>query len=150
MADSNSDTDSIGSGSFVSIDESECRELLSVGVIGRIAFNGPSGIQLLPLNYFTFDENVYFRVDKSSELGTLAAGVDAVVFEVDHIEEQIKQAWSVVVKGSIHEVIDPTELESLRGQRRLEPWALGDRQLYLRLEPATITGRKVRRNARFV
>lgn len=148
MTDSDSTSDFLGTGSFTSIPESECRELLSVGVIGRIAFNCPTGIQLLPVNYFYLDGNVYFRVDAASELGGLADGADDVAFEVDYLEQLVKQAWNVLVKGRIGAVSDSAELESLTGQRRLEPWALGDRQLYLRLAPATITGRKVKRNAR--
>lgn len=148
MTDSENTRDSFGTGSFTSIPESECRELLSVGVIGRIAFNSATGIHLLPLNYFYLNGSVYFRVDASSVLGELADGADDVAFEVDYVESLVKQAWSVLVKGHIGAVTDSAELESLLGERRLEPWAMGDRQLYLRLEPASLTGRKVKRNAR--
>ncbi|MEO6472079.1 MAG: pyridoxamine 5'-phosphate oxidase family protein [Aeromicrobium sp.] len=134
-------------GKFTSIPESECRELLSVGIIGRIAFNSELGIQLLPLNYFYLAGRLYFRVDEQSALGPLAAGSDDVAFGVDYIDDLVRQAWSVLVKGSIGAVDNPDELKSLLGERRLEPWALGDRQLYLRLEPVTITGRKVKRQA---
>lgn len=147
-SDNTDNTDSTGSGTFTSIVESECRELLSVATIGRLAFNGTEGIQLLPVNFLYLQDNVYFRVDASSVLGELAAGSDDVAFEVDYLEELVKEAWSVLVKGRIGTVSDSSELESLLGQRRLEPWALGDRQLYLRLVPVTITGRKVKRNAR--
>lgn len=148
MTDSENTRDSMGTGSFRSIPESECRELLSVGVIGRIAFNSATGIQLLPLNYVYLNGSVYFRVDASSVLGELADGADDVAFEVDYLESLVKQAWSVLAKGHIGAVTDSAELESLLGERRLEPWALGDRELYLRLEPASLTGRKVKRNAR--
>jgi nitroimidazol reductase NimA-like FMN-containing flavoprotein (pyridoxamine 5'-phosphate oxidase superfamily) len=141
-------TDGLGTGTLIALPESECRELLSIGLIGRIAFNNAGGIQLLPVNYFYLDGCVYFRVDAASELGGLADGADEVAFEVDYLDELVKQAWSVLAKGPIAAVTEATELESLLGERRLEPWALGDRQLYLRLEPATLTGRKVKRNAR--
>lgn len=140
--------DSHSAGSFTSIPVSECRQLLSLGVIGRIAFNSATGIQLLPVNYLYLDGNVYFRVDASGVLGELAEGADDVAFEVDYLEELVRQAWSVLVKGPVGAVSDPVELEPLLGQRRLEPWALGDRQLYLRLKPTAISGRKVKRNAR--
>lgn len=148
MTDAENSTDSLGSGTFTAIPEAECRELLSVGLIGRIAFNGTSGIELLPLNYFYLEGNIYFRVDADSELGVLADGAGNVAFEVDYLDELVKQAWSVLAKGPVGEVTDETELEALRGERRLEPWALGNRQLFLRLEPVTLTGRKVKRNAR--
>ena len=148
MTDSEDSGDSIVTGSFRSIAESECRELLAVGVIGRIAFNSAGGIELLPVNYLYLNGSVYLRVDASSVLGELADGAHDVAFEVDYIEDLVKQAWSVLVKGHIGAVTDSAELESLLGERRLEPWALGDRQLYLRLEPTSLTGRKVKRNAR--
>lgn len=148
MSDSDKSADAAGTGTYVSIPESECRELLSVGVIGRVAFNSSDGIQLIPLNYFYLDGGVYFRVDAKSSLGELAKGSDDVAFEVDYHADLIKQAWSVMVKGHIGAVTEPDELSTLLDNRKLAPWAVGDRQLYLRLDPVTISGRKVKRNAR--
>lgn len=147
MIDNDESMIAADAGMFASIAETECRELLSVGAIGRIAFKGADGIELLPLNYLYLDGHLYFRVDASSALGGLAEGSDDVAFGVDYIDELVKQAWSVLVKGRIGAVTDSAEMESLRGQRKLEPWAVGDRRLYLRLEPVKITGRKVKRNA---
>jgi hypothetical protein len=148
VTEANDRRGSHAAGSFTSIPESECRQLLSLGVIGRIAFNSSTGIQLLPVNYLYLDGSVYFRVDASGVLGELADGADDVAFEVDYLEELVRQAWSVLVKGPIGAVSDPAELEPLLGQRRLEPWALGERQLYLRLNPTVVSGRKAKRNAR--
>lgn len=146
MTDSDNTGDS--SGSFSAIAENECRELLSGGAIGRIAFNSTSGIQLLPINYLYLDGALYCRVDAESVLGELAKGSDDVAWGVDYVDELVKEAWSVLVKGSIRAVTEDEEMTKLRGQRKLEPWAVGDRQLYLCLEPVTITGRRVKRNAR--
>lgn len=143
-----SDNISDSRGNFCTIAASECRDLLSGGTIGRIAFNSASGIQLLPLNYLYLDRAVYFRADAGSVLGELADGSDDVAFGVDYVEELVKEAWSVLVIGSIRAVTEAEEMAKLLGQRKLEPWAIGDRQLYLRLEPVTITGRRVKRNAR--
>lgn len=149
MTDSdNSDNSSDSTGFFSTIAESECRELLSVGAIGRIAFNSDSGIQLLPLNYLYLDGAVYCRVGAASVLAELADGSDDVAFGVDYVEELFKDAWSVLVTGSIRAVTESDEMAKLLGQRKLEPWAIGDRQLYLRIEPVTLTGRRVKRNAR--
>ena len=146
MTDSDKTSDSTGF--FSTIAASECRELLSGGTIGRIAFNSDVGIQLLPLNDLYLDGSIYCRVDAGSVLGELAGGSDDVAFGVDYVEELFKEAWSVLVTGTIGAVTEAAEMAKLRGQRKLEPWAIGDRQLYLRLEPVTITGRRVKRNAR--
>ncbi len=137
-----------GTGLFGSISEDECRELLAVGVIGRVAFHSSAGLQLIPLNYFYSDGGIYLRVDANSVLAELENGSDEVAFEVDYHDDLIKRAWSIMVQGSISAVTDPEELEALHDQRRMQPWALGERTLYLRIEPVTITGRAVKRNAR--
>lgn len=134
-------------GTFTTIAESECRDLLAGGAVGRIAFNSTAGIQLLPLNYLYLGGNVYCRVDADSILGELAAGSVDVAFGVEYVDELVKEAWNVMVKGRIGAVTEAEEMAPLLHQRKLESWALGDRQLYLRLEPVTITGRKVKRNA---
>ena len=148
MTDFDGSAGSADTGTFAPIVEGECRELLSVGVIGRIGFNDADGIHIIPLNYLYLDGVVYLRVSATSGLGELAKGCENVAFEVDYIDDLVKQAWSVLVKGRIGAVTDTDELNSLQSQQKLEPWALGDRQLYLRLEPAAITGRRVKRNAR--
>lgn len=137
-----------GTGSFRTIADAECRELLSVGVIGRLAFHSSAGLQLMPLNYFYSDGRIYLRVDAESIFAELKNGADEVAFEVDHHDDHVKQAWSVMVQGSLRAVNEPEELQTLRNERRLQPWAVGERSLYLCIEPATITGRAVKRNAR--
>lgn len=147
MTDSDADS-ADGKGTFGSIAESECRALLSVGIIGRVAFNSSSGIQIIPLNYIYLDDRIYVRVDATSVLGELGGDSNEVAFEVDYHDDLNKRAWSVVVQGSMEVVTDPGELQTLQSQRRLKPWAIGKRQLYLRLEPLTISGRKVKRKPR--
>lgn len=146
MTSSDSPVGAAASGSFSAISEDECRTLLSVGIIGRVAFNSSAGIELIPLNYLYLNGAIYFRVDAASLLGELRHGTHEVAFEVDYHDDLIKQAWSVMVKGNVGAVTDPDELDTLRGKPDVDPWALGDRQLRLRLEPVVITGRKVKRN----
>lgn len=134
-------------GTFKSISETECSVLLGVAVVGRLAFASSRGIQLIPLNYCYVDGAIYIQVDRTSILGELADGSDDVAFEADHHADLYQQAWSVLAKGSIAPVEDPAEVAELEAHRRLRPWALGERNLYLRLTPHTITGRKVVRFA---
>lgn len=148
MTTSGNSAASEGTGSFGSISEDECRELLSVGVIGRVAFHSSAGPQLIPLNYFYSKGAIYIRVDGHSVLAELERRSDEIVFEVDYHDDLIKQAWSVMVQGSINTVTATEELQRLRNERRLQPWAIGEHNLYLRIEPVTITGRAVKRNAR--
>ena len=120
---------SAGTGSSESISEDKCRELLSVGVIGHVTFHSSAGLQLIPLNYFYPNGGIYIRVDVDSVLAELEHGSDEVAFEVDYHDDLVKQAWSVMVQGSISAVTESEELEKLHGQRRMQPWAIGEREL---------------------
>ena len=135
-------------GAFKRLTEQECRELLEVSVIGRIAFRGAEGLELLPLNFVFLSGCVFARVDRASVFGDLAGGADEVVFQTDYHEDMFRKAWSVSVKGRIDEVTDEIELAALSSRRQLMPWAIGERNLYLRLTPVVFSGRKVVRYAR--
>ena len=44
--------DSPDTGSFMRpLPEAECFELLAVGIVGRIGFVSPDGVQIIPMNY---------------------------------------------------------------------------------------------------
>lgn len=148
MTDFGAVDDGAGSGVHTKISVTECRELLSVAVIGRIAFNSATGMQLIPVNFLFSDGNVYLQVNAASVMGQLGAGMEDVAFETDHHEDLYQQAWSVMVNGSIEQVTDQQEVERIRSHRQLQPWAVGDRNMFLRLTPRAISGRKVVRHAR--
>ena len=137
-----------GEGLFTVLSEEECRSLLEVSTIGRLAFHSTAGLELLPLNFLFLDGCVYARVDRSSVIGDLAEGADEVVFQTDYHEDLYRQAWSVTVKGRIDAVTDVADLAELSTRRQLKPWATGERTLYLRLSPVSFSGRKLVRYAR--
>lgn len=137
-----------GPGLFTVLSESECRELLEIATVGRLAFNSAQGIELLPFNFLFLDGSVYVRTDRNGVIGDLAVGADHVAFQTDHHEDLYRQAWSVTVKGRIDEVTDVAELDDLATRPRLMPWAIGERTLFLRLTPTSFSGRKVVRYAR--
>lgn len=132
---------------FRELSPEQCHTLLSVGVIGRVAFQSSQGLKLLPLNYLHQDEAIFFRVSQNGVLGELAHGVDEVAFQADHHEDMFRQAWSVVVSGATEEVVDPDEISALRSHRLLQPWAPGTREVFVRLTPSTISGRRVARRS---
>ena len=146
MTDTTSERE--GAGVFTVLSEAECRELLEIGTIGRLAFHSTSGLELLPLNYLFLDGCVYLRVDRSSVFGDLIDGTDEVAFQADYHQDLSRQAWSVSVKGRIDAVSDVAEIEDLSSRRQMKPWAIGERTLFLRVTPASFAGRKVIRYAR--
>ena len=51
------------------------------------------------------------------------------------------RGWSVLIQGPAHHVHGP-ELDAVRGAD-VEPWAPGDRELFVRIIPSRTTGRRV-------
>ena len=68
---------------------------------------------------------------------------ERVAFEVDHIDDALSQGWSVLVRGQAHRVVHPAELEIVRRDAAIWPWPGGDRDVYVRIIPDTITGRRI-------
>jgi nitroimidazol reductase NimA-like FMN-containing flavoprotein (pyridoxamine 5'-phosphate oxidase superfamily) len=54
----------------------------------------------------------------------------------------MSEGWSVLVTGRVRRV-SPDELHQLE-TFGIEPWAGGERTVYLRLEPREVTGRRIR------
>ncbi len=126
--------------------EDECLKLISGGGIGRIAYTSRFGPAVLPVNYAWRDGAVVFRTAANSPLDEdLRTGItDAdyqVAFEIDSIDPAARQGWSVLIQGPAHHVTG-TEEDTVR-QAGVEPWAPGDRELFVRIVPRRITGRRV-------
>ncbi len=128
------------------LDENECLELIAPGGIGRIAFTGRFGPAVLPVNYQLRDGAIVFRTAEhgplDEDLRTGITGADyKVAFEIDEIDPAARQGWSVLVQGPAHHMTEAEQHEVRRA--RVEPWAPGDRELFVRIVPSRITGRRV-------
>jgi nitroimidazol reductase NimA-like FMN-containing flavoprotein (pyridoxamine 5'-phosphate oxidase superfamily) len=119
----------------------ECRRLIAAGGIGRIAFSTTSGPVVLPVNFAVVAGTIVIRTGE----GTIIEGHadDQVAFEVDHIDEALCQGWSVLVRGPAHRVAHPAELHHMKREATLRPWAGDDRDIYVRIIPDKITGRRI-------
>ena len=119
----------------------ECIDLLEPGGVGRVGFAGADGIMMLPVNFAMTGRTIVFRTAPDTLLALYA---DAEVsFEVDHLDEQLHEGWSVLVHGHAHTVIDEREVKHLEDVTGLEPWAGGARDVYVRITPARISGRRI-------
>jgi nitroimidazol reductase NimA-like FMN-containing flavoprotein (pyridoxamine 5'-phosphate oxidase superfamily) len=131
------------------LDEAECLRLISPGGIGRLAFSGRYGLTVFPVNYKVHDGSVVFRTAEYSPTGEdLSTGIPAaeyeVAFEVDAIDADAREGWSVLIHGPAHHMDSPPEHE-LALETVVETWAGGDRQHVIRITPTRITGRRIRR-----
>jgi transcriptional regulator with XRE-family HTH domain len=119
----------------------ECRRLIAPGGIGRIAFSTASGPVVFPVNFAVVADTIVIRTGA----GTVIEGHadEQVALEVDHIDEALCQGWSVLVRGQAHRVAHPAELWHLREDAMVWPWAGGSREVYLRIIPGKVTGRRI-------
>jgi hypothetical protein len=119
----------------------ECRRLIAPGGIGRIAFCTTSGPTVRPVNFAMVAGTIVIRTGEGTAIDGHADG--QVGFEVDHIDEALSQGWSVVVGGRAHRVTHPAELQIVRHDATIWPWPGGDRDVYVRIIPDTVTGRRI-------
>jgi nitroimidazol reductase NimA-like FMN-containing flavoprotein (pyridoxamine 5'-phosphate oxidase superfamily) len=119
----------------------ECTELLAPGGIGRVVLADAPGPVALPVNFAVLDGDIVFRTMSDSPLAT--AEGSQVGFEIDRIDDAMREGWSVMVMGRLRRIVDPDELEVARS-RPIEPWAGGERDVYLRLTPEKVSGRLIR------
>ena len=128
------------------LDTDECLRLIAPGGIGRIAYLSRSGPAVLPVNYKVHGGAIVFRTAENSpldeDLRTGITGADyKVAFEIDDIDLAGRAGWSVLVQGPAHHVTGD-EQEAVRATG-VEPWAPGDRELFVRIAPTRMTGRRV-------
>jgi nitroimidazol reductase NimA-like FMN-containing flavoprotein (pyridoxamine 5'-phosphate oxidase superfamily) len=133
------------------LDEAECLRLITPGGIGRIAYSGRYGLTVLPVNYRLHQGTIVFRTVQDSptdeDLRTGIANAEyKVAFEIDEIDLAAREGWSVLVQGPVHHVESGTERASVL-EAGVETWPGGDRELFLRIVPSRITGRRIRRVA---
>ncbi|MFF9077534.1 pyridoxamine 5'-phosphate oxidase family protein [Streptomyces sp. NPDC014735] len=119
----------------------ECRVRLSTHGVGRVAVSTPDGPAIIPVNYEVVEDAVVFRTAPGS---TPAAAVGTnVAFEVDHVDEAMSQGWSVLVVGPARVVSEPGAVRRLADRAHTEPWAGGERGMWVRIQPTRLTGRRI-------
>lgn len=131
--------------------EAECWRLIAPGGIGRIAYSGRYGPTVLPVNYQFFEGTIVFRTAQDSatdeDLRTgIAQAEYLVAFEIDQFDVAAREGWSVLIQGSAHHVESDAERSSVAASG-VTPWPDGKRELFVRIVPSRITGRRVRGEA---
>jgi nitroimidazol reductase NimA-like FMN-containing flavoprotein (pyridoxamine 5'-phosphate oxidase superfamily) len=125
------------------LDRDECLHLLASQVVGRVGVVVGAWPMIFPVNYALDGESIVFRSDDGSKVSGANSRFH-MSFEIDGIDNAAREGWSVVVNGVGREVVDATELTRLH-ELRLEPWASGPKTHWIRIQPETITGRRVAR-----
>ena len=122
------------------LDPDECWSLLRGSVVGRIAISIANRPDIFPINYVVDHGTVVFRTAEGTKLAGAVLGT-GVAFEVDGLDTEANEAWSVVVKGrateikALHELFDAADLP-------LFPWLASPKHRFVRIVPDEVTGRR--------
>jgi nitroimidazol reductase NimA-like FMN-containing flavoprotein (pyridoxamine 5'-phosphate oxidase superfamily) len=132
------------------LDEAECLRLIAPGGIGRLIFAGRWDLTVLPVNYKLHNGSILFRTAQDSptdeDLRTGIAHAEyRVAFEVDDFDMQAREGWSVLVQGPAHH-LDAAEERGEALAAGVEPWPGGQREHFISISPARVTGRRIRRD----
>lgn len=120
------------------LDEEACWNLLARREFGRLAVCLEGRPDIFPVNYVIDGPQVLFRTAPGSKLDALS-GNPEVAFEVDEYDQT--HAASVVLKGTaarLERLIDIDAADALP----LRPWIPTLKYRWVRISPASITGRR--------
>jgi len=128
-------------GELRALSPEECLELLEPGGVGRVGLMSAAGIVMLPVNYAVAGSTIVFRTAPDTLLAACANG--PVSFQADHFDVTSRAGWSVLMQGHARTVADEHGVRSLEHVTCLEPWAAGARDVWVRITPGLISGRRV-------
>jgi uncharacterized protein len=120
--------------------EHACWMQLRSTEVGRLAVCADSSPDIFPINFLVDHGTVVFRTAQGSKLSA-ALSTPVVAFEADGYDKDAKEAWSVVVRGHVEEVVQLHERIDIV-DLPLFPWHGGAKPIFLRLVPETISGRR--------
>jgi nitroimidazol reductase NimA-like FMN-containing flavoprotein (pyridoxamine 5'-phosphate oxidase superfamily) len=124
------------------LDRETCVQLLAGESVGRVVVVRGGSPEIFPVNYAMDGEAIVFRTDVGTKL--LAGPRSPACFEIDHIDHDTREGWSVVAFGQIEEVTRfDTRTWARVHQLAVVPWAGGTKDHWLRLAPGRITGRRI-------
>jgi len=121
----------------------ECFRLLATARVGRLAYLDDLGPLAVPVNYAMAGHDIVFRVEGGAKQAAMRQPM--LAFEVDHVDEDARSGWSVLVRGAGTEVDlerVPALLRAMEGHGPA-PWAVGIHNVWLQIVPNIVTGRRL-------
>jgi nitroimidazol reductase NimA-like FMN-containing flavoprotein (pyridoxamine 5'-phosphate oxidase superfamily) len=117
-----------------------CWAMLRETPVGRLAVTTDEGPDIFPINFVVDGGSIVFRTAAGTKLS--AANRQRVAFEADGYDASLGTAWSVVVKGRAVPVATTDESIDVHSLPLL-PWQHGNKPWFIRIVPATVTGRRI-------
>ncbi|WP_426225907.1 pyridoxamine 5'-phosphate oxidase family protein [Pseudarthrobacter sp. DSP2-3-2b1] len=122
------------------LEHHECWELLRTVSVGRLAVVVDGHPDIFPINYTVDGGTLVFRTAEGTKLAS-ATGGSPVAVEADGVDAVTGLAWSVVLKGPAA-VVKGTERILDTAALFLFPWQAGKKDVFVRISPDTLTGRR--------
>jgi nitroimidazol reductase NimA-like FMN-containing flavoprotein (pyridoxamine 5'-phosphate oxidase superfamily) len=128
---------------FIELSSNECARLLAESVVGRLGVVVDGRPEIFPVSHVYSDTRgtVLFPTNEQTKWHAALAW-PWVAFEVDGVEPDHTQGWSVAIVGSAAEVTDPDIVEAAT-QQRAPVWCLGPGTRWLEITPSKMTGVRV-------
>lgn len=118
----------------------QCWELLRGQVIGRLAVVVEDHPDIFPVNYAVDKDSLVFRTAEGTKLYGSTSNTP-VAFEIDGYVSKTKQAWSVVLRGTVFAIWSDTEVAEAESLI-LQPWQGGPKNHLMRILPLNLSGRR--------
>jgi nitroimidazol reductase NimA-like FMN-containing flavoprotein (pyridoxamine 5'-phosphate oxidase superfamily) len=125
----------------------ECWELLRGDEVGRLVYTDALGPVAVPVNYAIVPGGIAFRVEGGVKRQAISQ--PGLAFEVDHLDHEQRSGWSVIARGPGRElgIEEAAGMVSAMTPGPPSPWAGGVHNVWLLIEPVTLTGRWLRDEA---
>lgn len=119
------------------LQRNDCWERLRRAPFGRLAVVVWGKPEIFPVNHVVDGASLVFRTAAGTKLAGAAGR--PVAFEVDGLDPESGEVWSVVVKGRAHEV---TALEDVIAAMHLPltPWTATTKPHFVRVPGDEVTG----------
>jgi hypothetical protein len=129
--------------------EAECMDLLAIGSLGRLLYTSRYGLTALPVTYKIDDGSIVLGTwDPVLFDEDLRTGIEQaeyrVAVEADQIDMEAREGWFVLAQGAAHHLDTEAERVSFI-DAGLEPWVEGVPPHFIRVNPTSIWGNRIRR-----
>jgi len=126
-----------GTSQLLDLTADECWTLAGTVPVGRLAWCGPQGPTVVPVNFLVSEGRVHVRTAAYSAQAR-ECDDSQVAFEVDQLDADSRTGWSVLLRGQAH-----LQFGGSRDGEQPEVWPAGARGLHLTIDVAEISGRRV-------
>jgi nitroimidazol reductase NimA-like FMN-containing flavoprotein (pyridoxamine 5'-phosphate oxidase superfamily) len=132
-------------GQLEELSPERCIELLSTRAVGRIAVVQDGYPIVVPVNYRVVSEPDLWLVIRTRHGGVIEQSSARIAFQIDSIDPEQQEGWSVLVRGALRGLTDDSP--EVRAHIDPHPWLTQERDLWLAIQPLTITGRALHAGA---